>query len=436
VSEGLQMEDTDEVTSGLIHRTYSGFVECKANAWDTAYQAAATRARALGGDKHPVQLSGRISVPDNQQNLPLYTGTATRVTTGDFIVRVTFSFEYQVKGSRSFIRLQADQSTEAFGPNGMAVSGTIAAPDPSTARSLYATLRALYVTTFIRSERLSEHTDQIDNPNSAPVGATRTPAPPRSWGTAVNGVESTSGGMVGQFTRLDFSFQVHTDKTTGQDIAIRFRIETDVDYITRRKVITIEGEAFGQNTGDTDWAIAATISAVSPAGQRLKSKRSEAREKWLGHRSDSTDDRPSGVGYLMGTNFSETYEGVADLEAGILDCQITEKIRLSGPRVVVLPSAFTRDVIQECGIASGERTISGYAVAGDEATARAFAQQQKQLPLPGVPDDAVHFWFPDEYEVLFDAAAKTALIGRGENARLARYTFTFREVLPDEDQLQ
>jgi hypothetical protein len=430
VGERLAIEDGDEVTEGMIHRTYSGSVTMKASTWDLGYQFAAARARALGADKHPFQLRGRVSVVDPQLGTPNYSGQATRVTTGDVVVTVQFSYEYQIRGARTFVRLQAERSTEAFGTNSLSVSGSVAAPDASTARSVYQALRALYVTTFIRAERTTEQTEQVDALTGVPVGVTRTPAPPRSWGTAVNGSETASGGFASQFVKLEFSFSQLVEKQAGAEIAIRYRIETDVDILTRRAVVTLTGEAFGQGEGDTEWAIGRVVASVSPSGARVKYGRGAAREKWLGNRLDSTDDRPAGAGYLMGVSFSETYDGVAPVEAGILECEVSEQIRLSGPRVVPLPSAFGRDVVQYCGIASGERTIRGFATAASEATARAFAQSVRSMTLPSDVEVGDRFAYPPEIGTDFVMPPRVAMTGRGGGARIARVTFTFREVMP------
>jgi hypothetical protein len=434
--EALTMSDAEETKAGDIRRTYAGFVECKAATWDAAYQAAVTRAKVLGDDKHVFRLGGRISVTDSQQR-------ANRLTTGDYLVRVEFSWEYTVRGPRVFVELRRETSTAAFGPNSLSVSGFIVAPDETTARTHYATLLTAYTTTFRRDERVSVADEWIDLRAGAAVGATRTPAESSTWGEAVNTSATSAGGFAKQFKRLEFGFTQLVEKVEGQEIAVRYELRTSADLKTRVLRIEAGGEAFGRTTADAEWAVTTLMTVLAPAGKRVGYTRGEARERWFGAKTGEADDRPTeqagerAGGYLVGTTFTENYEGAVAAQAGLLECELSETVRPSTPRLVVHAAAFTRDVPQYCGIQSGRRSIRGRCSACDETTARTWAKAQKNLTLPGLAPGATRYWLPDELTVTWRAPTMTELVARGDtsNVMVAEAQFQFEEVLPEYDTL-
>ncbi len=430
VSEQMTAEDAEELSAGTIRRTYSGHVECTASTWDAAYQAAATRARTRAGNLHPFRKGGRIQVADNQQ-------TENRVVSGAFIVRVEFSFDYEVRGARLFLELRSERSTQAFGPNSLRTSGFIVAPTESAARAEYATIAAAYTTTFRREEAVTA-SNQWVNDNAASIGATRTPAPPRTWGDVVNVGEVSGGGLAQQFTRLEFSFTQLVEKTTGGELAVRYELRTQADLRTRALRTEVAGEVAGQNRGDTEWAITTLMGVVSPTGQRTGYTRGESREKWYGTRADAGDDRPAtptgeaGGGYLVGVSFTEVYEGVLAPQDGLLEVELAETVRLSAPRIVVQAAAFDRDTPQACGIASGARTIRGFCTGCSEGVVRSFALAQKGMGLPGI-GSAPRYWLPDELTTTWKIAPMTTpgvRAGGDANVTVYRAEFTFQEVLP------
>ncbi len=98
--------------------------------YDAAYRTAAQKAHGLGDTKHQFKLSGQITAEDPQQSIP-----AERVITGEWTVRVEFSFEYQLKGARIFMEITSQFNRETFGKDSEHVSGFIVASDPE--RGLY-----------------------------------------------------------------------------------------------------------------------------------------------------------------------------------------------------------------------------------------------------------------------------------------------------------
>ncbi len=450
----LRIADTEETRASQFRRVYSGWVEAKAATFDAAYHTAADKARALGDRKHQFKLGGQISVDDKQLS-------AERQMTGDMVVRVEFSYEYQLSGVRVYAEIGGEFTRETFGLDQETVSGFVACADVSTARSVYATLKAGYGTYVLRGERVREDRQKIENVTTSPVtpiGATRTPGTltepvtPRTWAPFINSSEVAdaaesanpagvtpppvlnAGGKtyVRQFTRLDFSFEVHRPKAAG---AVAFAYEMDVqqDWIARQLVTTISGTVTAATEAEAAEYLDAFIDDAD-FGSRMTTRRRHAYLKKPAGKADYTQGlvkraNSGSVGSTYQTmQFEEVFRKKLAGAAAILQCSLDEEIDCSGARVVIKPTAESTDVFQECGLQSGRRTISGECVATDETTALAWVKTQQTLPLSTgfaaageTADERPRLSFVPEWEPLVDGVTR----GAGVNANLVRVRFTF-----------
>lgn len=462
VFETLRYDDSESVMEGVVKRSYSGSVLATGSTWDAAYQTAAQRAQALGQNKAALYKSGRIVVVDAQQNTAAETGGAsTRVTSGAFLVRVEYEFQYELKGSRLYADLKSDVSTPAFGPSFQSVSGYIVAVDEATARAEYAALRALYYATFVRDERVTVTYENIDRLAGVPIGQTYSPAPARSaWGAAVNASETAVSGslptaLTRQWRRLEFSFSSFVPKGNAS-LAVQYQLVISNDVLTRKQTTRLRGTVQGDTAVNCEYAIGVIVTALGSIGVRVAYSRERSMEQWIGA-SGGTGQIPAipssvaalsptppvvagalvgpgaVAGYLMGYGFEETYEGVGPLESGVYECEIVEAVTASGTRWVIRPAALDRDVMQACGIQSGTRMLSGFVTAGDEGTVRSFASGVKAMALGNGVTLSTRYFRPDKLTLKYMTIPRTALTGRGANATVVRGEFGFEEVLPNFD---
>lgn len=438
----LRLSDTEDPHTGMIRRVYSGSVLARSTSWDAAYQAAHTKARALGADKHRMLVIGAISVIDHQQS-------ADAVTTGtDRFALIEFSFEYQIKGTRVYVEVTADTASDTFGADIESVSGFIAASDFATCVIHYDTIKAAYAAQMIRNERTARTTQKMSL--VAPTGTNRTPPNSGAWGTAVNTGETTDATYALHPSRFEFSFQVHKEKTTGAGIAVRYSIRVRTDYTNRTVATQLAGSVFANSRADADFAIAQIT--ADGYGNLLDSERSEDRDWFLGVRTSSADDRPAtGQGYFIKLDFSESFNAHLASEDTILECEVSEEIEFSGPRKVVQATAFGRDVVQTCGTGSGRRTVTGRVKAASEAAAMAWVRRQYFYPfgsVSGLPDEpATRHRVPPRISlqpafVLLDDGIARSDVDADYNPTAAAVNvaawqagFTFSEILTDYDWL-
>lgn len=453
VESQLRVQDAEEVTSGRLRRTYSGSVTAKAATFDAAYQAATDKARALGDNKHQLKRSGTLNAEDPQLSYD-------RVTSGDILVRVEFSFEYELKGARVYLELNSEYNHETFGADVEQVSGFIVAGDAATARALYSTILTGYATFLIRNERLTEARQKIATASGVPVGQVESPPNAGSWGANVNAGEVSDAtaeasssmitnppllgtGYTRQWVRLEFGFQVHRIKASGQaNCAMRYEFSVFRDFATREKTTTLSGTVWADTgptpAGGTDTAtiyLDAFLSALS-LGKHKQSQRSSSREKAaLGGGLGSASD------LFMALNFTETFTDQLSDASAIFQCEVEEEIQCSGTRVVVQPTARDKDVMQECGTQSGRRTISGVIRAVDETTCFAWVAKQRSMPLPvdAIPAGARKSLPPvisikPEFVELTEGYGRTGNYGTEEktaNAKAITMRFRFEEVFTE-----
>lgn len=118
--------------------------------------------------------------------------------------------------------------------------------------------------------------------------------------------------------------------------------------------------------------------------------------------------------------------------------ELSDEYEHSGPRLVVHPTAFGRDVIQVCGYQSGRRTIRGSAVATMEALALDWCRTQWDLafsPQIGTTP-AIRYRHPPRFAVRPTwVLLQTSPTARGDTANVAAYqaSLDYSEVLPDFD---
>lgn len=441
----LRVADSDEGTAAAFRRTYSGHVEAKGGSFDAAYQTATTKARALGDLKHAFKINGELRVDDPQLS-------ADRQTTGDFRVRVEFSFQYQLKGTRVYAEIASELNRETFGVDVESVTGFIAAADAATARNLYATIRVGYSTLLIRNERTQETRAKMEIA-SAPVGATKTPGNAGTWGSEINSAEVkddaaepasttiTNPPLLGaayarQWQRLEFSLSVHRPKASGTvNATMKYEFDVQQDFINRDKITTLKGTVFasagpvpGGGANTAELYLDAFLSGLS-LGRRTSSTRSSSLER---ARVGALDQN-----FFAGMSFTEVFEDKLTGAAAILECRIEEEIQPSGARVVVLPTSASEDVLQQCGTQSGTRTVSGTVLTTDETTALNWIKQQRSLPLNAGAQAGVKEAYPPivtfsfEFPRLVDGFARDGTYNgatKSANFKMVRATFRFSEV--------
>ena len=104
LSYTLAITDSDDTKTGLIHRTYAGHVTAGGATDLAAYQAALAKAQELGDNKHPFRMTGRVTRHDR------------KVDQGDHeFVRLDFSYDYQIKGSRIYLEVTSEVVSDTFG---------------------------------------------------------------------------------------------------------------------------------------------------------------------------------------------------------------------------------------------------------------------------------------------------------------------------------
>lgn len=377
----LRLSDQEDARAGLIRRTYSGTVTAtSAASFDAAYQAAHAKAVALGDFKHQLKLGGSIQAEDNQQS-------AERQTAGDYRAKVEFSFEYQLKGSRAFMEITSELNRETFGPDSEQVSGFIVAADATAARNLYAAFKAGYGAQ-LRNERHTEHREKIGK-DASPVGATRTPPNAgAAWGGLVNAGETTDNvaeaaatgpsnptllgiNYARQWVRLDFSFNVFRPKASGT-VALSYTFEVARDFVANEKHTRISDGTIWADSQASAEAFLDTFIAALGLSHELNRTFAASRERYPGQATDT----------FAGFRFSTAFvEALSNADA-VLETTLEEDIELSGPRIVVQPTAASTDRFQTCGTQSGRRTVSGECVATTETAALDWVKKQKLLPIP------------------------------------------------------
>jgi hypothetical protein len=399
----LKVTDATETRNGLTRRTYSGTVTASASSHSAAFTSAVAYAQSLGDNKHQFQVSRSLTHDDH----PTQTDAPRFVT-------VEFMFEYQLKANKIYLEVNSETTKSMFEENGESVSGYVVAGDIATARAAYASLvRNAYNGRLVRNERTGEARQRMQSVNLA------------------NG--SLQGSYTTQELRLDFSFTVLLEKG-DTEVAIKYAMEVRRNFRTLEKQTTVQGKVYARDTETNEAgglfrtsgkkiraeAVLDTFLATLNAGNRVESTRSDEVDYSLGNPNTPSE----AIRKSLVLNFAETFEGVIAGGEQIIECERTEELEHSGPRLVVQGVHTGRDVVQQCGIMSGRRTVSGTVTAATETTAMAWAQAQRAR-LTGDHQNPPRFTRTDVFVPLS--------AGEEGDVRMVKVGFSFSEVLVDLD---
>lgn len=433
VNETLGIEAAEDVPAGWNGETWRGTATCRsASSWAAAYALAHARAVALGGGKHQFLLRSRIAVDDQQQR-------ANRVVTGDYVVTVNFSFEYRLKGTRAFLELTATANSPRLGQWSLDVAGSVTCATSAEASGYVDALRAAYKSQgFLRDEVRSEKSQRIATAGGVPVGSATTPPLLTSGHATINTGEAAAtvpAGFTQVWERTEFRFTVWLPRAAGADTAVKYEMATELDHASLTKTTGVRGEVWGATRADCDAALAHLQAGFTELGlgEVAQSTRGELREKFIGNPASPTLAEPAGTvaaaesyrGYLVGFTFADRYDGVIAGETAVLQCSLREAVRFSGARIVVAPTAFGRDVLQECGWESGRRTVRGTVVAATETAARAYMATALALPWWVDPAENTVKALPPEQEGDWEFAFKALGVARGGSANYRVFRLSF-----------
>lgn len=402
----LNVSDTEDATTGVITRTYSGNVVASGATADAAFSAGSAKASLLGDNKYPFRLSASIARADR------------KVKGGQDNLRVEFSFSYKLKGSRVFIDVSADTSADTFGDTVESVSGSVVAASEALARAAYLSqVRDSYNGRLIRSERTAFSAHKIQTGSFS--GSGNGP-----------GIFTSSGAFLSMHVKFDFSFSAFKPKDTGF-FSLRYSYSVEKDYVALTKSCSISGTMFGtialltaamnEAAGNK---LDAFLSALIPqGGSRTKVKRDYSGEK-------VADSGPAAITAL---NFSETYELALTVSSQVIQCDLSEEITYSGTRWVAGAIPDGPSVMMNCGTEPGSRTVSGSVTASTETAAMAWVQTAKALAFPsgtgGGSAPANRYLQPAKITRAFEFIPLLSGAGRG-NFKVCKVSFTFAETLP------
>jgi hypothetical protein len=409
----MTISDGEEARNGMIQRTYSGSITACGSTDSAAYSAAVNKAIELGANKHPVMLTSRLIRSDR------------RVSGGvKEFVRLEFSFDYQVKSKRVWAEINSETSNEVFGESMEQVSGSIVAETFAAARDIYQTkVRDLYNGRHVRNERTTESKALVDAGAYGPAGFT------------------PNGTFAEIPAKLDFAFSVWNPKPAGT-FAFKYGMEVEIDYVALRRNAVVRGRAFA------DQAALEAIKTGSE-GNRLDAFLAAFNLGKLVSTSRSYEYEQDGVGgdVAVAVEFRNTYVNSVTSPNLILFSEVSEEIIYSGKRWVFQPVPDGEDVPQECGIQSGQRTVTGSVTAATETEAMRFVKKMHSgagslwntFPsgIAGGAKPATRYeerlrisrsWETLPLTELVLAAALGA--NRFANATFCKVFFTFSETLP------
>jgi hypothetical protein len=423
----LSVSDSEELSNGMISRSYSGTVTCGYQAQvgaqgsttaDQAFWIACTKARELGNNKYPVQTGSRITRDDR---LERSNGTIE-------MVKVDFSFSYQVASKRLYAEMRSETQYNTFGEDVVSVSGSICGIDQATMEALYANLKTAWGA-HVRNE--SKTWDEIR------VGTGTTPALGSSFGPQdVMAFDQVSIWNEGLVYKLSFSYQYWQAKAAGA-YAIKYGYGLQKDYISNSKTTTIEGSLFGteaiitaaQNeTGGN--VLDAMISGLGLTSANAVQRRRSVDREYI----------PTSANRMLKLDFSESYEAQLSSADKVLECEVNESIQFSGDRNVVIDIPYQVSVVQQLGTTAARRTVSGTVTATNETTAENWAKKQRTLAwpalnatggIPAVPSTVYHE--PERYDIqhVFVPLTEGAIRGSGHNVKAVKLSFTFQQIVPN-----
>ncbi len=386
----LRTSDSEETSAGTIISTYSGSVMASGASLAAAYAAALGRAQALGADKHPFLLRSEVNWEQRK----------TRADNDAEFVRLEFSYSYQRKGgARVFIELSTEFRRNTFGTDAEQVQGSIAAVDYATAKAAYeAQVKGLYASMLILDESFTEQKQRL--------GA------------------AGGGSYTDHFARFAFALTVFTDKTGTT--SFRYEIESSENLLTLDRNIRISGTCWATSAAVATAAIDALVGTLVPGTARLTERMNgEPRQK-------SGTLEP-----FMEVRFARSYADRLTGQTGLLECEVSEEVQYSGPRLVAQPiprnAAGTGGVsiVQDCGVQEGYRSVRGSALCATESAGRTWANTQRGL-LTG-DNDGGRYEQPQKMDTGWMFVPRTDGVPRGTglNARVVKVGFSFGEILPN-----
>jgi hypothetical protein len=390
----LTRSDNTDATAGTLMTVFSGTVVARGANYETAKDAAVAFARTLGDQKYQFKLRESITPEDHHDLAQL----------GERQVRITFSFEYRRKGTRIYGEVAMETQHEVAGVDVDNVSGYFTAVDYATAIAQVNAVKATYATGLIRNERTTQGTVNIDAAGSPVVNGTG---------------ETDTLGLVRQFVRVDFAFAAHRVKSASQT-GFRYSLDTETDYVELISKTTLSGVVVATTRAAAAAAVDVLITALGIGTVRMKKLQSE-------HEIGAFQTGAERSAFLT-LNFSVTSEARLTGTNALRECEVSEEVEHSGTRWIARATAAGRDVMQDCGIQSGRRTVSGSVKAATEALCTTWINQQRTL-LTGT------YELPPVITTGFAFEPVTVGVARGTglNARLITKTFRFVEILPDND---
>ena len=247
-------------------------------------------------------------------------------------------------------------------------------------------------------------------------------------------------GYARQWEGFQFSFAVFRPKAAGS-VALRYEQEVETDYVRRTVTTRYAGTVWANTEADADTC----INGLLPAGTSWLSRerRAEHGKFWARITDANTaipnpDPETGKPGYLYQVGFSASCVARLTGINCLIEVELTDEYEHSGPRLVVHPTAFGRDVVQVCGYVSGRRTIRGSAVATTEAIAVEWCRTQWDLAFCAqigmVP--STRYRHPPRFAVRSTwVPLQASPTARGVGANVAAYqaSFDYSDILPDFD---
>lgn len=376
----LRISDADDLKTGFVRSSYSGSVQASAPNLATAFTTAAAQAAALGANKYPFLIQSTLTQTQRQF-----------LTTGGLVfVTVDFNYEYQRKGTRTFIEVTSMLSADTFGNDTEQVSGYVAAPTLAAALTSYhLNVRniALYQGALLLNERTPTRSAQLID------------------------------GGASEDDRFVFSFTVFRPKTAT---TCQFALEPTTNFVTLDVTTQVRGTVYAADEVTAGAFVDNLLSTLALAGVQV-----------LSQRSPRFDEGPTVDGVTLqlfkSLEFTETFVGKLTGQAGVLESEITSDIQYSGNRWIEREIPDGVSVMQNCGTASGRRTVTVNCKAVDEASVQQYIRKVRALFITGP------YELPPRVNLnyIFLPLSEGVATGTGANVKIFIGQAVFVEVLPD-----
>jgi hypothetical protein len=238
--------------------------------------------------------------------------------------------------------------------------------------------------------------------------------------------------------RFSFSFIAYSPKPDGF-YAIKFGLRVDEDFTALQVIRTVRGRFSGSPAliAEVEARAAGNKLELFITGLNLGTRRlNRSREVQKEQVGDGTS-----IKHTLSCEFSETYADRLDTDQQLLQFELSEEIKYSGPRWTFHATPDGSDVPQQLGTEKGRRVVSGTVLAATEDAAMAWVKAQHSLPfyagsIGGGDAPEVRYEDPPNikksWEFLPLEGTPTA---RGDedavNFRAVRVDFSFSETLID-----